>query len=71
MTAEWFRRPKDATDWPAWKAAANEVASLEGEVLPWPYNPEPPTSYFKLVTMIENILENAKLESRISELENS
>jgi hypothetical protein len=41
---EWFRRPSWAEDWEAWKGAANEVAALNGERLPWPYNPEPLTT---------------------------
>jgi len=53
---EWFRCPDWAADWEAWKAAANEVAALEGEVLPWPYNPEPPSAFFKLVNMVDDIL---------------
>ena len=54
---EWFRRPDWAGDWDAWKAAALEVAELEREHLPWPYNPEPPSAFWELVSLTNKMLE--------------
>jgi hypothetical protein len=59
---EWFRRPTWALDWQAWKDAANEVATLTGEHLPWPYNPEPPSAFIQLMNMVDAILTEAGIE---------
>jgi hypothetical protein len=53
---EWFRRPKWAVDWEAWKKAAVEVADLTGEPLPWPYRPEPPSAFMNLLCLVEKML---------------
>ena len=48
---DWFRRPVWAADWGAWREATREVAALSGETLPWPYEPEPPSAFWKRVDM--------------------
>ena len=58
----WFRRPKWVTDWDAWREAAIEVAALSGETLPWPYEPDPPSAFWQLMNMADEIIEKALLE---------
>ena len=57
---EWFRRPDWADDWDAWRAAAREVAALEDEVLPWPYEKQKPSGLSLMMAEVNEILKRAE-----------